>query len=176
MRKQRFSPSTEHKRLRYILLGIAIVILLTFGYMIYLYNTVLEQKTETFQNAKQQAIAETPLKKVDSITRYHGANHVDVVIGEDVQGKPGYAFIPVNKDGDQVFRYADEGVSRKAIKEQWRSLCSNCQFIDLTLAIDKQSPLWEFTYIDTSGRYVFDYYRLKDGSKYEQFRLKQSDS
>jgi len=179
MRTKRFSRSIEPSRFRFVIWGIGILLLLTLGLLLYLYLTVMQGKTETYPQSEKIAIEETPIEKVSTVYRYHGAARYDIVAGVESNGEEGFAFIPKStskQDTQQLetsYISRQNTISKDQILSQWRNECQGCEFIEITPAMDDQKPLWELTYMDAQNRYVFDYYYMKNAKKYEQFRLKQ---
>ncbi len=183
MRTKRFSQSIEPNRLRVILWGIGILLLVTVGYSLYLYFSIMQDKTDTFDQSENIAVEETPIEQVSTVYRYHGNVRYDIVAGVEPNGDEGFAFVPKQSKGsnedEKAVSMETSYVSKQNIltEEQmlskWRQNCQACELEKITPAIDNQKPLWEFTYIDAQDRYVFDYYYMKNGKKYEQYGLKQ---
>lgn len=173
MKKQPFLRSIGRKSLKKpVAIGIGLILVIII-FFINVYLSVQNDKTKTFSESKSEAIQNSPLTTVQSVERFHGHFHFDVVSGIDESGQKGYVFLPKNTDQSIVFVYENEGKSKEAILTNWESQCSDCQLVKISLAIDQERPLWELVYIDAENRYVFDYYTYKDGTKYEQFSLKK---
>ncbi|QHE52491.1 DUF5590 domain-containing protein [Pontibacillus sp. HMF3514] len=139
----------------------------------------MQEKTDTFSESKEMAIKETPIEKVSTVYRYHGAARYDIVAGVEPNGEEGFAFVEKAKATEEQeqlnisYVSKQNTVSKDQILSQWRNNCQGCDFEKITPAIDNQKPLWEITYYDPQSRYVFDYYYMKNAKKYEQYRLKQ---
>ncbi|QSS98438.1 DUF5590 domain-containing protein [Pontibacillus sp. ALD_SL1] len=174
MRIRPYLPSTEHKSGKVLLTVIIAVVLLT-GYLGYLYYTVQNDKTETYATSKQIAQKETPLNTVNSVSRYHGMHQYDIVAGVDDNGVKGFAFIPVTdeKEGSVTYVENTDMVVQEEMHRIWEDQCADCSFIEITPAIHQGVPLWEITYRDENNRYVFDYYKMENGKRFEVFRLQQ---
>lgn len=179
METKRFSRSIEHSRIRYAIFGIGILLLLAIGYSLYLYVSIMQGKTETFSESEEIAIKETPIEKVSTVYRYHGASRYDIVAGVEPNGDEGFAFVQKTKITDEQeqlnisYVSKQNTISKDQVLSKWRNNCQGCDFEKITPAMDNQKPLWEITYYDAQSRYVFDYYYMKNAEKYEQYRFKQ---
>jgi uncharacterized protein YpmB len=173
MEKQ-FLPFTAPSWLKWGMATFIILLLLVIGYGIYLYNDVLQSKTEGFVESKQKALSETALSEIDDVSRYQGELFYHVVRGTMKNHESAIAFIPVNKEEPIQFFITNDLLKKEDIMNQWRTSCSKCKWIDTAIAIHNEKPLWEITYIDSSNRYVLEYLYMDSGEVYEQIRLKQS--
>lgn len=138
----------------------------------------MQDKTDTFTQSESIAVDESPIEKVLSTYRYHGAIRYDIVAGVEPNGEEGFAFVPVNQqdqevDFDTKYISAQNVVSEEQILSHWRERCGDCELNKISPAMEEQKPLWEITYIDPQNRYGLEYYYMKDAKKYEEFRFKQ---
>ncbi|WIF96355.1 MULTISPECIES: cell wall elongation regulator TseB-like domain-containing protein [Pontibacillus] len=174
MRIRLYLPSIEHKSGK-LLLASVIIITLVLGYLGYLYYVIQDDKTASFNPSKEIAQAETSLTSVNSVSRYHGMHQYDIVAGVDDNGEKGMAFIPVtegNEKEEVIYVTGQEITSKETMQRLWSDQCMSCTFIEIKPAIHQDVPLWEITYKDEDNRYVFDYYKMENGKRYEVFRLK----
>ncbi|KGX92282.1 hypothetical protein N781_17690 [Pontibacillus halophilus JSM 076056 = DSM 19796] len=173
MRTQRFSQYTERSRLRIVLWSLVALVPVVLSCFIWLYLDVMSSKTETYPASWETAIEETALEEVDTTTRYHGERQYDIVTGVEANRTEGIAFVPVPLEDEKpkpvIYYKKDEGISAKQMKEQWADSCSNCEYIKLSLAIYKDTPLYEVTFNNESGHYVLEYYSFEDGSDYNDY-------
>lgn len=174
MRIRPYLPSIEHKSGK-IFIIVIIAVVLMFGYMGYLYYSVQNDKTDSYTSSTQVAQKETPLTSAISVSRYHGMHQYDIVAGVDDNGVKGFAFIPVTDEKEESVTYVanTDMVVEEEMISIWEDQCADCTFIEITPALHQGVPLWEITYKDDNNRYVFDYYKMENGKRFEVFRLQQ---
>nr|GGG65492.1 hypothetical protein GCM10011398_06450 [Virgibacillus oceani] len=138
-----------------------------------MYHDIQTSKTTGFSYTKNKVLHETELQEVDSISRFQGKTEYHVVRGSTKKGEDKFVFVPIDKESEKLTIIdASKMISKKNIMEQWKQQCNNCELVEIIPAMVKDKPLWELTYKDSSGRYIFDYLSIYDGTRYEQFRLK----
>ena len=132
----------------------------------YLYLSILKEKEAGFEQAAEQAVQETALAETLHVSRYHGSRLYYVVEGQTAAGAAGFAFVPAGEGEVSYFR--KDGLYPAAVLlQEWRNSCPGCELQDSNYAIDRETPLLEIKYINEQDRYVFAYYSLLTGKKYE---------
>ena len=152
------------------------VTLLLISLIIYFslfYRSILQSKTEGFEETKQ-IVSETLNMKVEDIYQFQEKESYHILLTTDDENKKWIVFVPLseqlNKE-DFIIIEADEVLSRETIEANWQQNCEQCELVKSNPAMIDNIPLWELTYKDRSNRYVIEYVTLKDGTKYEQLRL-----
>lgn len=159
--------------------SILIFCLFLIGMIIYgftLYFNVLHNKEGQFDQSEKIILNETNLVSVENVSRFHGEQLFHVLTGKDKTGDIFYAFLPkVKSDKKQEITMINHAniLSKQMIKKEWKDSCQSCQYIDMVPGLVDEQPVWEMKYMDQSGRYVFDYLSMYDGSSVEEFRLKR---
>ncbi|MDC3415347.1 DUF5590 domain-containing protein [Aquibacillus salsiterrae] len=170
-------PFTVPNWVIWTFVGFALIVIGILAYSIFLYNGILSGKEEGYTEAEARAINETDMTTVNQVLRYHGDTFYYVVEGITSDDEQAIAFVPAQASDDSSairFFVVEDMVDEQAIKSNWQSSCQNCEFISINPAVEQSTLLWEIKYIDDNDRYVFAYYSFKDGSEYEQFKLRQS--
>jgi uncharacterized protein YpmB len=170
MRQKRYSPSTKRNILLWSISGIIFVIVSLIAYLLYIYNVAMDNKEATFEQSKQAALNETPLTTVIDIKRFNGENAYDVVTGKTEDGDLAYAFMPIDKQLENRFILADEGITEAEMITKWKQNCSNCELKKITPGIVKNNFIWEIIYTTEEDKYVFAYYLFSNGNLYEQLK------
>ncbi|WP_077320595.1 cell wall elongation regulator TseB-like domain-containing protein [Virgibacillus proomii] len=174
MKNKLSSLFTNPKWLKWSLFAIIFIIVSCGIYLTVLYMDLLDSKTAGYEETKQQLLKAGSLKEVTDIETFNGENAYHVVYGKDKKGKNKIIFYPL-KGKEKQLTTVDQAeiLNKEAILTDWKKECSSCKFIKITPALVDGKELWELTYVDSSGRYVFDYFDMYDGSRYEQYRLKR---
>ncbi|MBM7552495.1 DUF5590 domain-containing protein [Thalassobacillus pellis] len=174
IRTPRSSRFTVPDWVKWLLAGLALCGLLVFGFSYWVYTGIMEEKTAGFQKAKELALAETSLTQAISVQNYNGDRAVHIVTGKTEKNIKGYAFVNPEKDKIIKFIQQSEILNKADMKKAWQSSCENCQMIEVQLGMENEVPLWEITYIDDQGRYVFAYFDVKSGKRKQLFAFKRS--
>lgn len=156
-------------------IGVAVTLLLIslIIYFSLFYRSILQSKTEGFEETKQ-IVSETLNMKVEDIYQFQEKESYHILLTTDNENKKWIVFVPLseqlNKE-DFIIIEADEVLSRETIEANWQQNCEQCELVKSNPAMIDNIPLWELTYKDRSNRYVIEYVTLKDGTTYEQLRL-----
>ena len=162
---------------RFFIWGSIILLLLLISaavYSIFLYQDIMESKTERFAETETQILNATSLVAVEKIEQFNGAEAYHIVFGENEAGEQKIIFYPLEGQEKQL-TVLDESeiVSEQTILDQLQADCSECKLIKAVPAIKDENELWEVMYIDESARYILDYLSIYDGSRYERFQFTQ---
>lgn len=172
MRRQN-SRYTVPNWLKWGILGLVLVLIACLIYLIFLYNEVQQNKTANFEDSKEEVLNNTEILQIEKINQYNGEHHYHVIFGTTKNGDQKIVFVPLD-DKKEKLTIIDGSkiITQNQMKDQWNQQCQNCELIDITPALENKKPLWEVTYIDSSGRYIFDYLSIYDGTRSQQYRLK----
>ncbi|SFA74233.1 Uncharacterized protein YpmB [Lentibacillus halodurans] len=155
------------------IIGLLLLVFLVFG--IYLYYTVQENRTGSFEQIEKQVLAETELTAINKIERFHGEKAYYTVYGQTDNAEAKIVFYPFDQNQSNIISLnQSEMIAKKKIRANWNSQCQSCTLIDITPAImseDEERPAWELTYEDNTGRYVLEYLSVSDGSRIEVLRF-----
>ncbi|WP_176555813.1 DUF5590 domain-containing protein [Virgibacillus ndiopensis] len=173
MINKQYSRSIVPKWLKWTFLVLCLVLISCFIYSGFLYHDIQLSKTDGFSQTKKKVLDETELSSIASISRFQGLTEYHVVRGSTKEEEDKLVFVPIENESEKLtIINTKEIISKQNIKEQWQAQCNKCELIEIMPAMVKEKPLWEITYKDNSGRYIFDYLSIYDGERYEQFRLK----
>ncbi|GGM23064.1 hypothetical protein GCM10011351_06150 [Paraliobacillus quinghaiensis] len=162
--KQQSLQFTVPNWLKWVLIGVILLVFSGIGYSIYIYQTIEKNRTETFATSEQQILNETEITKVNAITRYHGESYYHVINGQNVDGEELLAYVnKSNEDEVQIFQ-TDQYMSLESLEKQWLNTCQSCELLESQYGIRGNIPLLELTYIDENDRLTYTYFRLKDGT------------
>lgn len=159
--------------LKWVLIITGFVLILIFIYLIYLYQSIQQQKTEGFDKTEDVVLNHTNIAAVEEITHFQGDIAYDVVLGTTKDDKQQYVFVPKQKENtDYTTVDADKTISKQKIVSHWKNQCSDCKLVRVTPAMINENPLWEVSYWNSANRYIMEYLSIYDGKRYQQFRFK----
>lgn len=161
---------------RWLFWTIIILIILVLFFSIYsaiIYKEAMASKHRGYPEAEKRVLSETDIETVEKTTTYSGEETYFVVFGLDKSNDKKIAFVPQKKDKINVFD-ANNIVTKEQINAQLVNECPDCKQINITAGILDQKPVWEASYVNKNNNYVFDYYSMKDASRYERFQMKRN--
>lgn len=174
MKRNQYGNSEILKWSKWVLLGICLLLIGFFIYMITFYQGLVHTKTEGIPAAKAQMLEASDLTEINQIDTYQGKQFYTIGFGETKDKQKKIIFLPEKKGKKPIIIDANETIQREKIANIWRETCDACALIKITPAMESKKPLWEITYIDRSNSYVFEYLSMYDGSQYEQFRFSRN--
>jgi uncharacterized protein YpmB len=168
----------QTSKLKKIIIWASIILLILFIsaviYSFFLYQDIMESKTEGFSETETQILDATSLVSIDKIEQFNGEEPYHVVFGENEANEEKIIFYPLEGQEKQLTVLdKTEIVAEETILSQWQNECSECELIKAVPAIKDENVLWEVTYFDESERYILDYLSIYDGSRYERYRFTQ---
>ncbi|WP_026906535.1 DUF5590 domain-containing protein [Paucisalibacillus globulus] len=156
---------------KWILLGIILILIAIFIYLVFLYSDIQKSKTNGFSNAEQRVLEETDLVDIEETLRYQDEALYHVVIGKTKADEGLIVFVPEGDEEKLTIVNQNEILPYDTVLANWMDECVNCELVDIVPAIIKGNALWEITYYDEANRYVLNYVSIFDGIKYEEFRF-----
>ncbi|WP_181348300.1 DUF5590 domain-containing protein [Thalassobacillus sp. CUG 92003] len=149
----------------------AMMLLIFLGWF---FHSVNEKRTSGFAQSENIALEQTEITGVESVEAYNGGDVIHIVKGLK-DGQPSqYVFVSASSGEVLDTLPRQEAVSESGMVDQWKQSCDGCQLEGSRLAYEDDLPLWELTYEDASGRYVFIYYELSNGDHYQTLSFKKA--
>lgn len=162
--KKDTSQSITLSRFKILLIFITLVLIAILGYSIFLYQTVLDDKTNEFELTENRVNHELELSTIDEITRYHGTNYFHVVEGMTNENEQVVIYVnQTDQEADPIVFLKNDWVEETEIINQWEDETPYQDIHQIQYGIRNETPLLEFVYLDQSGRLSYDYYRLDNG-------------
>jgi|GEM_PF-1461444 len=177
MRNNRFSQRTFPGWLKWVsgIIGFLIVACLIFG--IYLYLTIQDNRTASFDQVETHVLEETELNTISKIERFHGENAYYTVYGETENDAAAIVFYPFDGNPANIISVKQSDIiAKEEVRANWNDRCDACTLVDIQPAVisnDGKQPAWEITYEDNAGYYVMAYLSFQDGSMIEVIRYNQ---
>lgn len=130
-----------------------------------------EERTAGYSESTKEVLNQTSMAEITNIETFNGKEAYHVLQGTNEAGEEKLIFYPLEGNEKTLTTIDTEDImSRKAVRDQWRTNCNSCKLIKITPALIDEEVLWELTYYDENNRYVFDYISIYDGSPYEKIR------
>src|SRR5699024_7375354 len=107
------------------------------------------------------------------IDSFYEEKSYHILFGVTTEQKELITFIPIDQKEDYETIERKEVIPKEHIRKKADVDCDSCQILRIKPAMIDDHPLWEVTYWDHEDRYVFDYFSMYDGSRYERLQMKQ---
>ncbi|MBP1961918.1 DUF5590 domain-containing protein [Paenibacillus aceris] len=158
------------KRTRIIVFGVFII--LTLGVVLSrFYLNVQNAHWDSKRTAVEIAFEKSIMTKADNVDFFYGDEPFRIVYGED---KLGQGVIVWVSDKDVHTEMASEGFTQDQIRDAVMKKYPGVEIDRIMPGKLGQEYVWEVFYkkIDDSGtRHFYDYYKFKDGSYIDTYRL-----
>jgi len=140
-----------------------IVIIVIAWQSVSVYQAAIAQKYSAADVAMKAAEAAYPVKRVNDVTFYHGKDDYHIVDAVLKNGQ--HVYIWVFDPGHKVVQMlpVSAGYSKAEILNAFREHVAFRKIISARLGMEDGRPVWEITYIDKNGAYVFSYYDFSTG-------------
>ena len=148
---------------KWFLLGL-IVILFIVWQSILIYQTAGDGKKSANNTARNIAMERYPIAHINKVMFYHGSEGYHVIDAKLMDKRHVYIWIPDEKYGRYVMLPVSYGYSKSEILKAFKSHVPYKKIISTRLGMEDGTPVWEMTYIDTDGGYVFSYYDFDTGN------------
>ena len=148
----------------------AIVILCLAGAVAGAYVKAMQPKKDAADEAFKTAKSETDLTEMDQFYLYSGKNSYSVAVGKAEDGKRLAVFVPDDKKAKIITENLDGAVSEEEIREKVTASRKPAEIISVKMGVESGNPVWEATFLDSAGRYHYDYYDLKSGEWLKYYR------
>lgn len=175
---------------RLIIILVLVFLLLIAIYIFSISKQIKASKTDGFEQSTSMILEDTDIIEIDEMYAFQHDILYHIGYGKNKQKDKLIAFVPKTtakkenqKDKDKqkkenstkeiITVKVSEIVSKKEIESKWNKECEQCMLKSSAPAMIDEVPLWELTYLDTNGRFVFEYIELEDGEIYEQLKMKR---
>lgn len=153
---------------------ILIFLIIIFIYMMIVYRQVMLSKQTGFKQVSEFVVEQTEIEEISSTSYFQAEDGYYILTGQDEPGENWYVYIMDDgnlKKENIILQSFTKSLPVEELTSSWKNDCNNCELINSTPAMIDDVPLWEFTYIDDSNRYVMEYKNLTDGTTYEKIRF-----
>ncbi|GGE39019.1 hypothetical protein GCM10011391_17260 [Pullulanibacillus camelliae] len=143
---------------------VAVIIFLGCG-LGFLYHAAMSPKRADADHAKQYAREHYNVKRIVSVSDFHGKTSYHVVKAYlNSKKKPVYIFIPDDKKKNNVTLVpVEDGYTKDEILKAFRTHVRYKQIISASLGMVSNTPAWEIVYKDDENHFVFSYYNFNNG-------------
>lgn len=169
----------QRKNHRWLFVSLSLIIICFIAsiiFAVYLYHVIQKDKNVPFTQTEEYVLSNTDLVHIDMIESFYEKDSYHIVFGETEEETQQIIFIPLSgksDEGEFITIEQNEIISKDELINQLKQDCQNCTIIKVKPAMINENPLWEITYRDHKDRYVFDYFSMDNGSRYERLQFKQ---
>lgn len=158
----------ENKKLVLVLIVCVIIFLLIGFYFIHLYQGIMENKTEDYEEVKSLAMEAEEVEEIHNIDRFHGDHLYYVLNATSSDGKEIILYMYQIEDEWQYKTFnSDPLYSESDILSEWQNRCSNCEMLGSSIGIDNNIPVLEIKYLNEANKLVYEHVLLEDKSYYQ---------
>jgi uncharacterized protein YpmB len=147
-----------------LMIGLSVVFVVVIWQLISIYKVVNDRNTSIAQKAITEAKKQFNIRHVESVDEYRGEKAFEVIKADLANGTKLWIWMPEKGKGaiPITARVAD-GYTKQEIEQAFQKNVSYRRIVSVKLGMEKTMPIWEITYIDPHGDYVFSYYDFYSG-------------
>lgn len=152
----------------------AVILLIALGYGVFrFYNSVQANEWNTHAKAAETVTQSTYMTHVDRVETFRGEQPYSIVFGTDSNGKEAIAWVGTDEK-DVHMEYIADGTSEDDIRGKVLQRAPDAEIERILPGKLNGELVWEVFYKrrETDGvRYYYDYYRFKDGTEIDTWKL-----
>lgn len=153
------------------LLIAAAILVIAVGSLLWLYQQIRGDYEELHREARQRAINETALARIDKTDIFAGAATYSILYGTNEEGQRMIVWVSADDIHEEL---ADNGVTAEQITALAQERHGQIRTVRLTPGKWRDTYVWELFYTqvqDGKEHYYYDYYRFADGQWLDTYRL-----
>jgi uncharacterized protein YpmB len=144
-----------------LIIGVPVlVIAITVGIM---YNNAQKPYGKAKATAVQEVKEKAALTEVEEVYLYNGTIVFYAVTGKDENGKNVAVWLAQDGKSEPIIKPLDAGVSEKEARALFKKEAGNVEILSLTLGIEKETPVWLFTFENEKGNLNYYYLSFANG-------------
>lgn len=151
-----------------ILLIVVALIVLAGGFSTHLLYSVVAEKRDFEQQAREAALAHTAITQIDEVYEYRGTTTCAVVIGKNQQGTQAIAWI--TKDST-FYDTMDGKLTKASVADAVAKHFPNDEVMHIVPGIEEKKPFWEIVLKNPNGDYSYLYYDFSTGQVTKSFTI-----
>ncbi|OMP65838.1 cell wall elongation regulator TseB-like domain-containing protein [Domibacillus epiphyticus] len=145
----------------FIIIGITIAVIA--GIVGIMYNNAQKPYEKAKMTAVQEAKERTALTEVEEVYLYNGTTAYYTVTGKDKSGQNVAVWIAEDGKSEPVLKPLAQGVTEKEARALFREESGKAEILTLTLGMEKETPVWLFTFKNDKGKLNYYYLSFEDG-------------
>ena len=142
-----------------------VVLLLIVGYVYYLFSLIEgnNSRDKAFESAQSIAYNYVGLQNPKDFYMYRGKEDWDVITGENRNGTKIAVWVPLNKKNKTFSLPLKSGIKKEEALEVLKQNREPFKIIHTKLGCDKDTPLWEITYLNVRDKLCYFYVDFRTG-------------
>jgi uncharacterized protein YpmB len=146
------------------IIGLILVLVVVIWQLTAIYKDVNQRNASIAQKAITEAKKQFNIRHVLSAEEYRGEKSFEVIEAELDNGTKLWIWMPEKgKMAIPVTARVSDGYTKQEIEQAFQKNVSYRRLVSVKLGMENTMPVWEITYIDPNGDYVFSYYDFYSG-------------
>lgn len=151
---------TNFKKWVLIIGFIMLAIALTIAIM---YNNAQKPYEQEKETAVQAIKEKAALTEVEKVYLYNSKNVFYTATGKDENGKKVAVWLARDSKSEPVIKSLATGVTEKEARALFKKEAGNVKILSLTLGMEKETPVWLFTFENEKGNLNYYYLSFMNG-------------
>ncbi|MCM3617334.1 DUF5590 domain-containing protein [Sutcliffiella horikoshii] len=152
---------------KWIILSIVLVAIIILWQAISIYQTAMSPVKDEMERATEIAKQDAGLITVEEASTYNGTQSYIIVQGINGENEKMVAW--VNEENEIVhLTKAEDGVPKEDVLNYLQTDREPKEIISITLAMEKNTPLWEIKFKDNNDQYNLHYIKYDNGEYFQR--------
>ncbi|WP_096153826.1 cell wall elongation regulator TseB-like domain-containing protein [Bacillus sp. FJAT-45066] len=152
---------------KWIIIILVVALIIFLWQVISIYQSTISPLKSEKEYAGEIVKNKTEIQTIQAVDVYNGTNVYHIVSGTNADNEQLIAWL--NEEDEVVLmKKADEGIKKEEVLQFLNTNRTPKKIISITLAMEKNIPLWEVKFTDTDDRYHFYYIKFDDGEFFQR--------
>ncbi|KMJ59725.1 hypothetical protein AB685_02340 [Bacillus sp. LL01] len=152
---------------KWILYSIILIAIVTLWQLITIYQTAMSPVKDEMERATEIAKQEANLQTVDEVSSYNGTSSFIIVQGTDDENEEMVVWVDENQEVVHLAQ-KEEGIAKEEVLNYLQTDREPKEIISVSLAMEKNTPLWEIKFKDNNNQYNLYYIKYENGEYFQR--------
>ena len=152
---------------KWIILTFTILLVIILWQAISIYQATISPLKDEKEYAGEIVKNNTEIQTIQAVDVYNGTNVYRIVRGINTENEELIAWL--NEEDEVVLlKKAEDGIKKEEVLQYLDTKRTPKKIISISLAMEKNIPLWEIKFTDDNDRYHFYYIKFSDGEFFQR--------
>lgn len=152
---------------KWIIFSIVLIAIIILWQVISIYQTAMSPVKDEMERATEIVKRDASLITVEQVTTYNGTNSYTIVQGTNEENEVMVAWVDENDEIVHLAK-AEDGIPQEEVLNYLQTDREPKEIISVTLAMEKNTPLWEIKFKDNNDQYNLHYIKYENGEYFQR--------
>ncbi|MGD6775006.1 MULTISPECIES: cell wall elongation regulator TseB-like domain-containing protein [Bacillaceae] len=152
---------------KWIIFSIIMIAIILLWQFISIYQTAMSPVKDEIEKGVAVAQRGSELQSVEEVAAYNGTNSYVIVQGTDSEKEELVVWVKESKEVVHTMKMKD-GIPREEVLNYLQTDREPKEIISISLAMEKNTPLWEIKFKDSNDQYNLYYVKFENGEYFQR--------